>query len=101
MVDGESGSDEAVDPPAVAGHLTDRVDPRRGGLAVVVDDHTTAMKMALIELINKRAKAFDEAVNDRMIAALASADLEAFVSIFKEFSEWEANAAQEFERLER
>jgi len=52
-------------------------------------------------LINKRAKSFDEATNDRMIAAAASADLEAFVAAFKDFSEWESNAAQEFDRLER
>jgi hypothetical protein len=36
-----------------------------------------------------------------MIAAATSADLEAFVAAFKDFSDWESNAAQEFDRLER
>ena len=69
--------------------------------APVFDDRSTAIKTRLIELINKRAKSFDEATNDRMIAAAASADLEAFVAAFKDFSDWESNAAQEFDRLER
>jgi len=69
--------------------------------APVFDDRSTAIKTRLIELINKRAKSFEEATNDRMIAAAASADRDAFVAAFRDFSDWESDAAQEFDRLER
>jgi hypothetical protein len=67
----------------------------------VFDDRSTAIKTRLIELINKRAKSFDEAVNDQMLAVAVSADLDAFAAAFKDFSAWESDAALEFERLEQ
>ncbi len=63
-----------------------------------IDDRSTAIKTRLIDLINKRAKAFEQAVNDSMIAAAASADREAFDAAFNDFSDWESNTAQDFRK---
>ena len=69
--------------------------------ATIIDDRSTAIKSRLIELINKRAKSFDEAVNDRMMSDAVSSNFDAFVAAFNDFSAWENDAAQEFERLEQ
>jgi membrane associated rhomboid family serine protease len=67
--------------------------------AIVIDERTTSIKTRLIELINKRSKAFDEAGNDAAIAAAASADREAFEAVFKDFSDWENIALEDFKRM--
>jgi rhomboid protease GluP len=67
--------------------------------APVIDERTTAIKTRLIGLINKRAKAFDDAGNDAAIAAAASADREAFEAAFNDFSDWEKSAVEEFKRM--
>ncbi|MEK6321740.1 MAG: rhomboid family intramembrane serine protease [Acidobacteriota bacterium] len=67
--------------------------------APAIDERSTAIKTRLIELINKRAKAFDEAANDSMIAAAVSANLEAFDAAFNDYSEWEKSKVQDFQRL--
>ncbi len=67
--------------------------------ASTIDDRSAAIKTRLSELINKRAKAFDLAVNDSMIVAAAAADREAFAAVFGDYSEWEGSAVKEFEGL--
>lgn len=67
--------------------------------APTIDDSSTAIKTRLVELINKRAKAFDQAVNDSMIAAASIADRDALAAVFKDYSEWEGSAVKEFEGL--
>ena len=67
--------------------------------APTIDDHSSAIKTRLIELLNKRAKAFDLAVDDSTIAAAISADREAFAAVFNDYSDWDENTAKEFKAL--
>ncbi len=67
--------------------------------APAIDDRSAAIKTRLIELLNKRAKAFDQAVNDSMIGAAVSADREALAAAFNDYSDWEDSAVKEFEGL--
>jgi membrane associated rhomboid family serine protease len=69
--------------------------------ASFIDDRSNEIKSRLIELINKRAKSFEEAKNEEMIMGAAMSDLEALRAAFTEFAAWESDAAQEFERLEK
>jgi len=64
--------------------------------APTIDDRSAAIKNRLVELINKRATAFDQAVNDAMIAAAVSSDREAFTAAFNEYSDWEDGVLEEF-----
>jgi len=67
-----------------------------------IDDRSEAVKTRLVELINRRAKSFDLALSDSMIAAAASGDREDFEAAFNEYSRWEDSAVKEFEgQLER
>ena len=66
----------------------------------LVDDRSSEIKSRLFALLNKRAKSFEEATSDVMIAKAASEDLEALRAAFTDFASWESDAAQEFERLE-
>jgi membrane associated rhomboid family serine protease len=66
--------------------------------APVIDDRIGAIKNRLIELTNKRAKSFDEAVDERSMTAAVSENREAFIVTFKDFAEWESDAAREFNR---
>ena len=67
--------------------------------APTIDDRSTAIKTRLIELLNKRAMAFDQAVTDPMMAAAISADREAFEAVFSDYSGWEDGALEEFKTL--
>ena len=67
--------------------------------APTIDDRSAVIKTRLIELINKRANALDQAVNDSMIAAALSADREAFAAAFKDYSDWVNSAKKEFKGL--
>lgn len=67
--------------------------------APTIDDRSALIKTRLIELINKRAKALDQAVNDSMIAAALSADREAFAAAFNDYSDWVNSAKKEFQGL--
>jgi len=53
-----------------------------------IDERSTAIKQRLVELIKKRAKSFEDSVDASMIAAAASADREAFDSVFDDFTNW-------------
>jgi len=66
--------------------------------APVIDDRIGAIKNRLIELTRKRAKSFDEAVDERLMTAAISDNREAFIATFKDFAEWESDAAREFNR---
>lgn len=75
---------------------------------IVPDDRALAIKTRLLELINERAKAFELAVkespndnkpaNDRLLAAVASSNREAFEAVFKEFSDWEDSVLEEYKK---
>lgn len=67
--------------------------------ASAIDERSASIKTRLIELMNKRAKAFDQAVNDSMIAAAISADDEAFSAAFNDYSDWEDGVLKEFKGL--
>jgi len=67
--------------------------------ALLDDERATAIKARLIALINKRAKAFEDARDDPAITAAALADREAFEAVFNDFSEWENSAAEDFKRM--
>ena len=70
--------------------------------APIVDDRSTALKSRLIELLQKRAKAFEEAEIEAVIVAAAKSDIDNFSAVFNDFDAWENDAAQEFRRqLER
>jgi membrane associated rhomboid family serine protease len=66
--------------------------------ATATDDRAAAIKTRLTELINERAKAFEQAESDSMVAAAASANFEAFDTAFKEFSDWEKTVIEEFQQ---
>jgi rhomboid protease GluP len=66
--------------------------------ASVTDDRAAAIKTRLIELINERAKTFDLAVSDSMVAAAISSNRDAFDAVFNEFSDWENNVIEEFKK---
>jgi membrane associated rhomboid family serine protease len=65
--------------------------------APTIDDRSAAIKTRMVELINNRAKAFDQAVSDSMIATVVSADSQAFTAAFKDYAEWVANVKKEFD----
>ncbi|MFY9571633.1 MAG: rhomboid family intramembrane serine protease [Blastocatellia bacterium] len=64
--------------------------------APIIDDRSTEIKKRLIELINNRAKVFDQAPNHRTMAA---ADRDALDVAFRDFADWENDAVQKFQRL--
>ena len=68
--------------------------------ATFVDDRSSEIKSRLVVLINKRAQAFDQATNHRMLSEAAEADFDALRAAFGDFNSWVNDAAQEFERLE-
>jgi rhomboid protease GluP len=67
--------------------------------AATTDDRSGAIRIRLIELLNKRAKAFEQATNDSRMTAAISADREAFTAVFREYSDWEDDALEEFKTL--
>ena len=58
-----------------------------------LDQRSSEIKKRLVELMNKRAAAFEAATNDSIVAA-ASADREAFRQVFTDFFEWERDAVE-------
>jgi rhomboid protease GluP len=66
---------------------------------LAIDEQTTSIKTRLMELINKRSRAFDEASNNAAIAAAAAADRAAFEAVFKDFADWENIALEDFKRM--
>lgn len=68
--------------------------------ASFVDDRSNEIKVRLVDMLNKRAKSFEEAKNEGTIAEAATSDLEPLRAAFTDFAGWESDAAQEFERLE-
>lgn len=67
--------------------------------APVIDERSAEIKTRLIELITRRATAFDKAENDSMIATAASANREAFDAAFNDFAGWENKTVQDFQRV--
>ena len=61
-------------------------------------DRAIAIKTRLIELINERAKAFQRAESDSMVAAAVSSNHEAFDAVFQEFSDWEDQVIEEYKK---
>ena len=68
--------------------------------ASFVDDRSSEIKARLVELLNKRAKLFEDAKDSEMLGKAAKSDLEPLRAAFTDFAAWENDAAQEFERLE-
>lgn len=64
--------------------------------APTIDDRSGSIKARLVELLKKRANGFEQAVSDSVIAGAISADREAFEIVFKDYSEWEDSAVEEF-----
>jgi rhomboid protease GluP len=66
--------------------------------AQVPDDRAAPIKTRLIELINERAKAFEQAKSDSMVAAAITSNRQAFDAVFEEFSDWEKTVIEEFKQ---
>lgn len=66
--------------------------------AQVPDDRVSPIKTRLIELINERAKAFEQAKDDAMVAAAITSNREAFDAVFEEFQDWEKTVIEEFKQ---
>lgn len=66
--------------------------------AQVPDDRVGAIKTRLINLITARAKAFEQAESDSMVAAAISWNREAFDAVFNDFSDWEKTVIEEFKQ---
>lgn len=64
-----------------------------------IDERSGAIRTRLIELLNRRAAAVEQAENDKMIAAAVSTDRQAFTAVFNEYSDWEDDALEEFKTL--
>ena len=64
--------------------------------APAIDEQSASIQTRLIELLKKRADAFEKAVSESMIAEAISADSEAFRALFKDYDEWHSAASQEF-----
>jgi rhomboid protease GluP len=64
--------------------------------APTIDDRSGAIRTRFVELLNNRAESFEQAVNDTVLAAAVSANLDAFRAAFNDYSDWEARALQEF-----
>jgi hypothetical protein len=64
-----------------------------------IDERSSDIRTRLIGLLKNRATAFDEAVNDSLIAAALSADRQAFIAVFNDYSDWEDDALKEFRTL--
>jgi rhomboid protease GluP len=70
--------------------------------AQVPDERVVAIKTRLLPLINERAKAFEQAASDSMVAAAISSNREAFDAVFSDFSDWEKTVIEEFkQKLDR
>jgi rhomboid protease GluP len=96
-LNGEAGGEARKDAVELAGEMRQIASELEK--APTIDDSSTAIKTRLAELMNKRAKTFDQAVNDSMIASASTADRDAFAAVFKDYSEWEGSAVKEFEGL--
>jgi len=64
--------------------------------APTIDEQGGSIKIRLLELLNKRAKDFDQATTDAMMAAAISVDRQAFDALFSDYSNWEDSAIEEF-----
>ena len=64
--------------------------------ATAIDERSSAIRTRLVELLNNRANSFEQAVNDSMLAAAVSADLDAFRAVFNDYSDWQDRALEEF-----
>jgi hypothetical protein len=93
----DPGIDHREDALVIAGELRRIVDELEQ--APVVDERSTAIKRRLIELINKRATAFQDAIDDKMITAAATADREALHAAFNDFAEWRRSSFEDFREL--
>ena len=66
--------------------------------AQVPDDRASPIKARLIQLINERAKAFEQAKSESTVAAAIASNREAFDAVFEEFSDWEKTVIEEFKQ---
>ena len=70
--------------------------------APTIDDRSAVIKTRLVELLNNRAKSFEQAENNSMLTAAVSADGDNFKVVFGDYSAWAAQASEELKaRLQR
>ena len=91
---GDETRKEVVDMAAalrrVAGELEKAAPP---------DDRVAAIKVRMVDLMNKRANALEQAKNDSTTAAAISADHQAFDAVFDDYADWIASVKNEFKGL--